>query len=416
MRESNFKVGYITSLFPCWSETFVLNEIVELKNQGIDVSIFSIRNDLELLIHEKAKPYMQKTYYINRVKVILAFLKFLFKHPVIICSLIFSVIRQTYKKYRELTKNIWCIFVGCYFSDMAQEKKIDHLHAHFATYPAFVAMVISKLTGITFTFTAHAHDIFLDKSLLKEKIEASAAVVTISEYNKKYLNDFYGQDISAKIRVIHCGIDLTEYSKNDKQICKKDNFIISVGRLITMKGFQFLINACAKMVGKITFNCVIIGEGPLRNELEKSINRLGLNKNFKLCGAMDNQQVKQMLKEAELFVLPSVWDDKDGQDGIPVALMEAMALGVPVISSRISGIPELVIDQETGLLVDPKLQESFAKSMLTLLKNQELQTKFSRQGKDKIEQDFDIVKNAQMLLNLFYELKVKKSQKSQSKV
>lgn len=400
-RKSVFKVGYVVSLFPCWSETFILDEILALTNRGIDINIFSIRKDLEKFTQEKAKPYIKLTIYGNLVKCIAYCVLSIAFRPITIISLFWMVIRSKHKNLKELLKYIWCIFLGAYFSRIAKSHKLSHIHAHFATYPAFTALVISKLTRIPFTFTAHAHDIFLEKPLLKNVTQEAKAVVAISDYNRNYIADYCSNGVASKIRVIHCGIDLNDFNQTIKTGVNRKKTIVSIGRLTKMKGFEYLIRALHKIKDKINFECHIIGEGPLKSALQKLINNLGMQELIFLEGVKDSKSVKAILKQSDLLVVPSIWSDKDGQDGIPVALMEAMASGIPVIASNISGIPELVIDRETGLLVEPKNEQVLAEKMLEVLTDKELQSRLAVAGRRKIETEFNIDKSVGQLVQLF---------------
>jgi len=395
------KVGYIVSLFPCWSEVFILNELIELQKRGVDPTIFSIKRDREEFTQGSAHRFIGKTIYIHIPKALFTGLLWLIKRPIVLLSLFFMVSSRRHKNYRELLKYIWCIYLGCYFADIAAFKKLSHIHAHFATYPAFVAFVISRLTKIPFTFTTHAHDIFLDKTFLKELTRAAKEVVTISEYNKQYIADFCKNGVASKIRVIHCGIDLGDCRIALKKTKRKENLIISIGRLTQMKGFEYLIKACGKLKGRIPFKCYIIGDGPRRGQLAKLISDLGLSEDVVLKGFLDSTEISQLLKVANLFVLPSVWSNQDGQDGIPFVLMEAMAGGVPVIASKISGIPELIEDRKSGLLVEPKNEEILSQGILQLLNNKKLQKQFTKNARLKIERDFNINKGTELLLKTF---------------
>lgn len=396
-----FKAGYVVSLFPCWSETFILNEIAALSKKGIAITIFSIRRDLEKFTQEKAKPYLESTRYITIPGVISSLLIWALKKPFALMSLFTLAFSEKPKRQDKLSKNLWSIAAGCLFARIAKKEGLSHIHAHFASYPATCAMAISRLSGIPFTFTAHAHDIFIDKSLLKEKIDASKAVVAVSGYNQKYIADYCGNGTASKIRVIHCGVDLSEYPQTQARNLNPKAVIVGIGRLVRMKGFEHLIRACAKIKDKLPFECRIIGDGPLRNELNKLINDSGLGNSVFLDGILDNNRVKDLLKEASALVLPSVWDDKDGQDGIPLVLMEAMAQGVPVISSNISGIPELIEDFKSGLLVEPKDTAGLAKKLLLVLSDKDLQSRLALQARKKVAQEFNIAKSADLLFKLF---------------
>jgi len=393
------KISYVVSLFPCWSETFILNEIIELSKNGFNIDIFSIRRDLEEFIHEKARPFIAKTTYINFIFIAPFFLLWFLRKPLIVLSFFQMVLCRKYNRKDIFIKYLWCVFVGCFFAKIALKKEIEHIHAHFATYPAFVAMVVSKLTGIPFTFTTHAHDIFLDKTFFREKVKAAKAVVAISNYNRQYIADYCKDGVDSKIKVIHCGIDISEYSWDERLV--ENNIIVSVGRLTKMKGFDYLIKACEVIRDRVDFKCLIIGDGPEYRCLSQLIDGYGLKDKVFLKGVMDNSELKDVMREAKVFVLPSVWDEGEGQDGIPIVLMEAMASGIPVISTRISGIPELVEDRKTGILVEPGDARILAEAIIEIMGDTQLRKKLLSNARKKVEMEFNISKSAKLLAEVF---------------
>ena len=398
------RVGYVVSLFPCWSETFVLNEIIELEKRGLHVSIFSIRRDIEELIHDEALPLMRKTVYATAFRGILSTFRWLLRRPFALSSLFWMAVRQKYSDPQVLFKNIYAITVGCHFASLAIRKRIQHLHAHFATYPTLAAMTASRLTGIPYSFTAHAHDIFLEKTLLKEKVAHAKAVVAISRYNKDYIEDYCGNGAVSNVRVIHCGVDAGEICANVPSKAHEEKLILSVGRLCRMKGFEYLIQACGRLKKDLRFRCLIVGEGPLRASLEVMIDDLGLREYVILKGALEHTDLMALLVRASLFVLPSVWSDKDGQEGIPVVLMEAMALGVPVVASRLSGIPELVREGETGLLATPGDEYDLTRKIMAMDSDPALRDRMVQNGRGLVEREFNIKKSCDALLEEVFTL------------
>lgn len=397
----NLRIGYIVSLFPCWSETFILNEIIELEKKGADIRIFSVRKDREDFTQDKAKPFLIKTIYAESLKSIAYFIQNIVLKPIVMSRIFALAIRKRYNGFKEAIKYIWCIFLGCYFAKIAQKQKISHLHAHFATYPAFTALVISRLTKIPFTFTAHAHDIFLSKPFLKDLSAEAKKIVTISDYNKKYIVDFCKNGVASKIQVIHCGINTSDFMPGSEYRNNKKSVILSIGRITEMKGFRHLVNACGRIDSDIPFECRIIGDGPLRNDLMRLSKDLKLGDCVYFEGILGSEQIKDLLKQADLFVLPSVWSDKEGQEGIPVVLMEAMASGVPVIASRLSGIPELIDDGINGLLAEPENETELSQKITTVLTNREIKEQLSEKAVMKIENEFNIEKNVDKLFDIF---------------
>ncbi len=392
------KIGYIVSLFPCWSETFILNEIIEVEKHNLDVTILSMRRDLEKFTQEKAKPYLSKTKYLTYFGLFSSLCYWLLRKPFVFLSLFILAIR---KEPTNLLKNIWCILVSGEFARIAKKNKLTHLHAHFATYPAFIAMCISRLTNIPFSFTAHAHDIFLDKPFLKEFVSETKEVVAISEYNKNYITEYCKNGVANKIQVIHCGVDIKEFLPIEKNENGNEKIIVGIGRLTEMKGFEYLIRACKKLESSLAFKCHIVGDGPLRNNLMKLTENLGLTNKVIFEGILDSTKINDLLSKTDVLVQPSIWNDKDGQEGIPVVLMEAMAKGIPVIASRISGIPELISDGNTGLLIEPKDENILANRILELTNNLELRNRLTENARIKIQEEFDVAKNADQLVNIF---------------
>ena len=401
MKAKKKKIGYVVSLFPCWSETFILNEIIELSKAGYDITIFSIRNDLEKYTQEKAKPYLARTHYIKVGRMVLSYFRWLLRKPGVLLSWTLKVLSASLGNVRIFHKNVWCVLVAAYFADLARDEELKHLHAHFATYPALVATVMSKLTGIDYTLTTHAHDIFLDKTLLREKIGAAKAVATISQYNRRYLAEHCGEDILPKIHIVHCGLDLSEWDYQPHPNGHHPPSIVCVGRLTQMKGFENLIHALNLIKNEQDFRCHIVGDGDLRPRFEQLIAEYGLEGRVVLEGVLDSAEVRKRIKEAHIFAVPSVWDDADGQDGIPLVLMEALAVGTPAVASRISGIPELVIDGQTGLLAEPGDVDVLADKIRHLLSDKDLRARLATRGRERIEREFDIAKNARQLAKLF---------------
>jgi glycosyltransferase involved in cell wall biosynthesis len=227
-------------------------------------------------------------------------------------------------------------------------------------------------------------------------------VVTISEYNKHAILEKNQSITSDQIEVIRCGIDLKTFSSESLKPSTNRVEIVSVGGLVEKKGHQILIPACAELASRgIDFRCTIVGEGPLRNTLEALIAQYGMEEKINLAGARSQSWVREKLSKSDVFVLASVVVDEGGRDGIPVAIMEALAMGIPTVSTNVSGIPELVKDGVSGLLVPQKNIKALADALTTLAENETLRRDFAEHGRLVIEEDYDIDKNAAKLLDLF---------------
>lgn len=399
------KVAYIVSLFPCWSEAFILNEIIEVEKNNIDVTILSLKQPLEKIVHENAKIYAKKTIYPSSIlKIIKSNLSFFLKNKKAYFGILKTIL-QNDSRFAIKIKEIMTFFITIDFYQKVKLKDVNHIHAHWATYPALSAMIISRLSNIPYTFTAHAHDIYLDKLMLKEKIESAKRVLTISDYNRRYLVGLYGQAAEEKVGVVRCGIDVTTFNFNGNLERKAQvKTIIAVGRLCDIKGFEYLVKAIHILIDETSnknLHCVIVGEGENRNKLVKLINRLKLNDFVELPGAFSQEKLQKLLKEGDVFVLPSIVTDNGNKDGIPVVLMEAMATGIPVVTTDVSGLPEIAIDMKTALVVLPRDAKGLAVAIERMLKDKELASQLRKDARKLVEERYNIRTNVSELVKYF---------------
>jgi glycosyltransferase involved in cell wall biosynthesis len=278
---------------------------------------------------------------------------------------------------------------------------VTHVHAHFANHPTVAALAAHRLLGIPFSFTAHAHDLYVDQHMLTTKVRAAAFVVAISEYNEAFLLRHCGETMRHKIHVVHCGVD-TDVFRPRPYIRDDDRFtIVCVGALEEKKGQTYLIEACRLLEQRgLSFVCRLVGEGPYRRTLEDQITQAGLDGIVRLEGGKSRDDVVALLNQADVVALPSVPTVSGRMEGIPVALMEPMACEKPVVSTRISGIPELVEDGVHGFLIQPHDSIALADALLRLAGDPALQQQFGRAGRRKILSEFDLATNAARLLQL----------------
>ena len=278
---------------------------------------------------------------------------------------------------------------------------IDHVHAHFAGMAARTAFWINKFFSITFSFTAHANDIFAPRQFeigLDKLVDRARVIVTETDYAARFLRERFSHRAD-RVHRIYNGLDLAEFGRAD--FSSTPPLIIAVGRLIPKKGFGDLIRACALLAerGK-SFRCEIIGEGPLENELRRQIDELCLQNNVVLTGAKPQTQLRGRLAAANVFVLPSVIDPDGGMDNLPTVIMEAMATGLPVVSTNIGGIPEMVIENETGFLVQPGDAAAMADAIETVINDRSSAAKLGQSGYERAGALFSIEKNVRELCAL----------------
>jgi glycosyltransferase involved in cell wall biosynthesis len=392
---------YVVSLFPCWSETFIVSEIAALVAAGAEVRILSLKAPSERLVHPEAERLLPRVRHPlspgaaarRRAAALLA-------HPRALSSLALALGRALARHPLELAKSLEAVARAVEQLDWVREFDPDVIHAHWASYPSTAAMILGRLLGKPFGFTCHAHDIFVHDHLLREKIESAAVPVTISRYNVEWLVEHVTARARERLTVIHCGVDLPNLPFQDEG--REEDLIVTVGRLDPIKGFDVLIDALAelKRQGR-RLRCQVIGQGPLRPELQTRVDRQGLSELVELIGARPQVEVRAALRAATVFTLPSLIAPSGDRDGIPVSLMEAMAAGAPVVSTRVSGIPELIEDEREGLLVSPHDSQALAQALARLLDDAALRRRLAVAARARIEREFDAAREASKLLELF---------------
>jgi glycosyltransferase involved in cell wall biosynthesis len=279
---------------------------------------------------------------------------------------------------------------------------VRHVHAHFAGLAARTAFWIEHFFGIGFSFTAHANDIFAPKPFevsLGALVGAARAVVTVSEFGVQFLREKF-PGAALKIRCVYNGIDLARFRPAD--LSATPPVIISIGRLIEKKGFADLIEACRLLRARGTdFRCEIIGEGPLEAALQEQINAGGLTGVVLLTGPLAQGEVVARLANAAVFALPCVAETGGGMDNLPTVIMEAMAASLPVVSTPVGGVPEMVVDGMTGLLVAEHQPAALAEALERLLADRALARSLGEAGRQRAADLFTIGKSAQALGVLF---------------
>jgi glycosyltransferase involved in cell wall biosynthesis len=399
-------IGHLDKMFPLLTATFVYREIQALQAKGINIQTFSIWKPKLCDLSNEAKNFLDNTFYIfpiNWIRFFLTHITYFTNRPRIYISVLWEYVFKNQKKIKSAIRTFFHFCEAVYLAKEIESKNIKHLHSHFANNSTTIAMIISKLIGISFSFTAHANDIFADQILLKKKIYSAKFIITISNFNKKFLNRIIPQhNTSSKIHIVRCGIDTLKFSASKVCAVKHKPIILSIGRLVEKKGYPYLIKACKILVDKnIDFQCIIIGDGPQKNYLKKLIGVNHLSKFVTLVGVIFQEKIINFLNKTDIFVLPCIQSADNDMDGIPVVLMEAMAMKIPVISTHISGIPELIKNMETGLLVPPKNEKALAEGIKFLKENIDLRKKLGDAGRKWVIENYEITKNTDKLYEIY---------------
>ena len=394
-RAQTTPVAVLLSRFPTVTETFILREVDEMERQGQSVVLVPMLRENPPVVHDAAKPWTARALYTRYVSpaIFAANLRAFFKQPARCVSLFARLVAGTITRPGTLARTIAVFPKSVYLAERLPREGVRHVHAHFATHPSTMALIISSLSDITFSFTVHAHDIQLDRSLLGWKLRETRFVRSISDYNKRFLEKLYPQ-AHGKIMVVHVGIEPEKYEDNARRFHATTTGIpkvLCVAAHRPYKGLPVLIEACRILREQgVTFRCDVLGHGPMRAELEQLIRAKGVEEVIHLLGAKPEHVVADMMGEATLFVLPSIIASDGQMEGIPVALMEAMASSRAVVSTSISGIPELVENGVNGLLVPPGDAQALATAMRTLLEDRERAKEMGRRGQEKVRAEFTL--------------------------
>jgi glycosyltransferase involved in cell wall biosynthesis len=292
------------------------------------------------------------------------------------------------------------------FAERMERLEVDHIHAHFANHPALAALIVHRLTGIPFSFTAHGSDLHVDRRMLPEKVAEAAFVVTVSDYNRALIAEECGDGVDDKVVVIHCGADPSVFANRpappEEWMARRKEGplrVVCVASFEEVKGHRFLMSACKLLVDAgVDVRCDLAGGGPLRADMEAMVLSLGIEDLVRFHGPLPQAEVRRLLVEADVAVLVSHPTRSGKREGIPVALMEAMLSGLPVVASGLSGIPELVEDGRTGFLVVPGDPWSLADKLERLALDPDLRQRMGAAGRRKVISEFDLSTGARLLL------------------
>lgn len=398
----SMRLGYLYSRYPVISQTFCDAEMLALERSGVDLEIGSVYPPLTSLRHEHIARLRAPVQYAPPQKILKVWEKNAKtggtngKWPR-------ELIERHEQKYGPGVKAEQRARNAFYFAEFFSRNGVDHVHVHFANRAAHTALFLKEISGIPFSVTAHGQDFMKDlgsDDLLREICAASEFVAAETDYSSELLRRRC-PDSAAKIHRVYNGIDLQHFPTPVSPIVNPVPRIISVGRLVAFKGFEHLTEACAELAHRgFDFVCDIIGDGPLRDELQAKIESLNLSHRVKLNGSLSQQAVFEKLQAADIFVLASVTDTQGASDIFPTVILEAMASARPVVSTRVAGIPELVVDSQTGILVSPGDVSTLTQALEQLLGDGKLRLRYARAGRARIEQHFQIQHTVAPLLRL----------------
>src|SRR5205809_596751 len=400
------RLGYLYSRYPVISQTFCDAEMLALERRGIELVIGSVYPPLTSLRHEYIAKLRAPIHYAPPQEI----LKILERNAKTTSKWPRDLVERHDAKYGPVAKAEQRARNALYFAEFFARSGVDHWHVHFANRAAHTAVFLKEISGISFSVTAHGQDFMKDlgsDDLLREICAAAEFVAAETDYSQDLLRQRCPNS-AAKIHRVYNGIDLERFPA--PRSCNGDRIprIVSVARLVPFKGFDDLISACAELARRrIDFVCDIIGGGPLRETLQAKIEQLDLSSRVNLLGSLSQGAVLEKLQAADIFALASTTDAQGATDVFPTVILEAMASARPVVSTRLAGIPELVVDGQTGMLAPPGDSTALAHALEQLLRDPELRLRFGDAGRARIEQDFRIEQTVVPLIKLFAKAKDK---------
>lgn len=361
------RVGYVVSRFPHVTETFVLREFAAVDRvEGMSVELFSLFPAVSGTVHPAARPWLGRLFRPRPSNAARALAYWAGRSPAALLRVFCAVLWDYRRNPRVLVRALATVPVAAGIALEAERRNIDHLHAHFATYPALAAWIAHRLTHITFSITPHAHDLFIHHSGLTRRFRDAVFVVAISQYNRGYLTALAGPKLNAP--VVRYGVDMERYPPRGSTAVVRScddsaPIAICVSSFRDYKGHRFLIHALAlgrnsPLLGALTLQ--LVGDGPLRNEIERLVRELELDERVAFLGPQTEDRVAELIRASDVLIQPSIVAPSGDTEGLPNTLIEALAASVPAVATRVAGIPELVREGEQGGLLTQVTQRAFA--------------------------------------------------------
>lgn len=424
------KAAYILSRFPKLTETFVLYEILALEAQGTAVEIFPLlsrenastaqgasllRKMLELVrkptakpvMHADAEPLVARAHYhpLFSLPVVAAFIHMMLARPRAFFGALGTLVRANLGSPNFLFGGLAIFPKCCWIAREMERAGVTHVHAHFANHPAAAAFIVHRLIGISYSFTAHGSDLHMDRHMLKEKVAEASRVITISKYNRDLILEDCGEELAETVKIIHCGVDTKVFNARDSrpvETTSRPLEVLCIGTMHEVKGQTYLLEACRILSERgIDVRCHLVGKGPDWDALQAQVCDAGLTDRVVFHGLLTRAQIAELVSECDVLAAPSVPTESGRREGIPVVLMEAMASELPVVASRLSGIPELVDDGVSGFLTPPRDAAAIADTLARLHADANLRRDMGLAGRAKVLAEFDVHRNAAALADCF---------------
>jgi colanic acid/amylovoran biosynthesis glycosyltransferase len=402
--EPKAAVAYVMSRFPKVSETFILNEMLAIEQEGVEVRLHPLLRERASILHPGAAEMVARATYLPFVSPAIFGSQawFLRRRPRAYLTTWFRTLVGTAGSLNFTVGAIGILPKVAHTARLLEQAGVRHVHAHFATHPALAGFAIHQLTGITYSFTAHGSDLHVDRHMLPQKVEAASFVVAVTEDNRGLIIQECGEDVRSKVHVVRCGVDTEVFRPPDSRAHSGPLRLLCVATIHEVKGQHILVEALSRLreLG-VDVTLRLVGDGPDRRRIQRQIAAAGLAEVVEVLGAQPRDAVLRELEHADVLIAPSVPTSEGKREGLPVVLVEAMACGLPVIASRLSGIPEVVQHGANGLLVPPGDADALAEAIIRLDADPALRWRFGHNGRSTVLREFDLHDNARRLTSLF---------------
>jgi glycosyltransferase involved in cell wall biosynthesis len=399
--DAGLTVAYVMSRFPKLTETFILAELEAMDRAGVRIELFPLLRQTGEPVQPAAVRWVERAHYQPFLSAPILRAQWWFlrdrRRRRRYLRAFFDMIAGTWRSPNFLLGGLGIFPKVARMAIEMEELGVEHVHCHFANHPALAGWLIQRLVGIPYSFTAHGSDLHVDRTMLPTKVDEAAFVATISQDNRALIEATAGPRSGGKVAVVHCGVDPAAFAPVERSVDGPLR-IVAVGTLHEVKGQVHLIEACRILTERgVEVMCRFIGDGPDRETLQAKIDEYGLGDRVVLAGRMTTDAVAAELAAADVLVAPSVPTKGGKREGIPVVLMEAMSTGLPVVASRLSGIPELVTDGVSGLLVAPGDDVALADALGGLAYDPGLRRRLGAAGRETVLREFDVDRNAAAL-------------------
>ncbi|CAN5706416.1 glycosyltransferase family 4 protein [soil metagenome] len=400
------KVAYVVSRFPRLTETFVVDEAAAVLRAGADLDLYPLHRERATVVQPAAEALAPHVHHNRLVSpaVLASQWWALRTNPKGYLGAAAAIVRHNLGSRRLLVGGVAAFPLAVHLARRFEAEGVDHVHAHFATHPAVVAYVANRVVGLPFSFTAHGSDLHRDRHMLAEKVRRAAFVVAISEHNRQVVLDECGPEVGDRVVVVRCGVDRGRFTPVTRERRRPGAPLAlgCVGTLHEVKGQTHLVEACRRLrAAGIDVSLTLVGGGPDRDALAEQARAAGLEAVVHFTGSLTHPEVRDVLEDVDVLVAPSVPTADGRREGLPVVILEAMAVGIPVVASRLSGIPEAVVDGVTGLLADPGDVEGLVSALARLADEPGLAERLAERAAEVVAEEFDIDASARRLVELY---------------